>query len=140
MKLQQLFEKMIPNPLGQSCSSEIMNQFDDLETEFANWGFSHLPSPQKFIEANKMLKQLGTPQNVDIDHLIPLEPQVDSEHIQKLIQTGSSDLPWVYLYKNKMYINDGNHRVVAAKLAGNKQVKVQLVDVDKVYKLMEDDQ
>lgn len=67
---------------------------------------------------------------VDVDSLISTEPDYDPAHVKQLMNKPSSKLPRVYQYKGKRYVGDGNHRVLAAHFSGQKQVNVNLVDVD----------
>jgi hypothetical protein len=66
--------------------------------------------------------------NVLISSLFATQPTVDT----KRIQAYDKDMPAIYVVKNnnKMYIYDGHHRVVSAKLANKKTISAIIIDKD----------
>lgn len=89
------------------------------------------------------LKWFGTT-SVDIDSLIATEPDYDPQYVKYLMKHPSGKVPRVYEYMGKRYIADGNHRVLAAYFSNQKQVNVNLVNVNeyekKLHKLIQQNQ
>jgi hypothetical protein len=136
MKLDQLLEKEIPNPLGKPPQNmaDILNYFDEVEADFRETiqpkGDTVLARIRDLYD---QIRKKGSLQDVDISKIIPIEPLLDDNHIQNIISgspiNSSSKLPWGYLYNNKIYLCDGNHRVAADKIRGNKTTKMIVIDI-----------
>lgn len=141
--LTWLTETMIPNPLGTPPSNigDMMDEFSDIESGFAELMFSNVPSPQRYVMGMKELRGNGSIQNISIDKLIPLEPELDQDHINNInagepVKMSGGTHPLVYRYNGKYYINDGNHRVAAAKIRGETSIPVLVVDLSVIANMI----
>lgn len=137
--MEQENARTMPNPLGTPPSwvYDMMNDFSEIESTFARTFYPDLRPLDRLKRGNQRLKSLGMPKVVNIDQLTPIEPELDPKHVQALVNKTGGELPWVYLYQGKMVINDGNHRVAAAKLRGDTTVKVNLVDLNNVKTMLD---
>jgi hypothetical protein len=124
----RLFE--LNNPLGFDAAAidAMLERFSDAEGEYGTrMGYTWAGGEV----IRKIQENLGEVQDVPISKIVSTEPELNDEHLAK-IKSGipykaSSKLPWAYFYGGKYYVNDGNHRVVAAHLAGEKTVKMVVV-------------
>ena len=101
-------------------------------------------------QVDKFLAQAGekgpTIETVKVDELRAMQPSVRREgvrqYIKSMAQTGAAPLDspadgkalTVYRLGGKLYVDDGNHRAVAAKLLGFKNIKARVYDFDKYMK------
>lgn len=141
MKLNQLFERdnSVPHPFGDRASDieDVMDEFWDIENDICDQLFPSSKYPD-MAPADKMkntilhMIKLGSTAEVNISELNHIEPDVDPETVSHYQQNPSDKLPVVYQFNGKMYINDGNHRVVAAHNNGNQTIKVSLIDLNKI--------
>ena len=96
--------------------------------------YKQLPPRQKAAMVKEMTAQLSKQTKLPIASLISTEPTIDKRHIEAL-KTGTTQHkgnPSVFKYKGKNFIEDGNHRVIAAHLAGEKDVTVNFLDIDAI--------
>jgi hypothetical protein len=143
VRIQELIERIeldadrIPNPLGEPPEDveEVMNAFWDIELEI--WEALHgngksdgKSFEQKAKETAAAISHLGTKATLPISTLIPFEAGVDPTHVQDAYK--NTNLPTVYLYQGKYYINDGNHRIASHKLRGATSVVVNVVNTNDI--------
>lgn len=73
---------------------------------------------------------------VSIASLIPTQDIVHAEHLEKILngedRKQSSNVPLIINYDGHDYIADGHHRVVAAKLTGEKDLEVNRVSIKSI--------
>jgi hypothetical protein len=140
MRLYEFEGTRIPNPLnGGKVSAdayEAMEIIDDIEADLIEELSYILPPTLTQSDRLRQIRQfidqnLGKVTTVPIAKLIPFEPDYDKEHILRGVK---SELADVYLLNGKYYINDGNHRVIAAHLKGEKLVKVNIFDTADITK------
>ena len=131
MKINEvLIEKEIPTPFNKfpKNAHDIMDIFWEIESEFITLIMKQNPS-FSVSEAAHFKEKFGNVVTVKIKDLIPMEPTIDDSYTSL-----NSKLPSVYLYKNKMYVNDGNHRVSQAFLKGNENIEINLIDIQNLIK------
>lgn len=120
----------LKNPLGFPAAEidAMIDRFGEAEGEYGErMGYTWAGGEV----IRKIQENLGEVHDVPISKIVSTEPELNDEHLAK-IKSGvpykaSSKLPWAYFYGGKYYVNDGNHRVVAAHLAGEKTVKMVVV-------------
>lgn len=138
MRLFEFEKERISNPLNNGeVSTEAYHAMDlinDIEgdlSEELRYIHPNMPRRQFYSVLRTTIRDLGKVINIPISKLIPFEPDYDPVHIQQGLKTEPAD---VYSLYGKYYVNDGNHRVIAAHLSGAKTVKVTLVDTNDVVK------
>jgi len=80
-----------------------------------------------------MREREGTVQDVPIAQIVSLEKYLNKKHIDGLrrqddVKT-SSNMPLFYKQGNTYYAGDGNHRIVAQHLNGDKTIKGLVLDI-----------
>lgn len=96
--------------------------------------YNSLPPREKANMVKEMRDHLTQPKTLPISQLISTEPTIDKSHLDAL-KAGSTQHKgnaFVFKYKNKNVIADGNHRVIAAFFNGDKNVTVDFLDVDAI--------
>lgn len=86
-------------------------------------------------KAEKKYNALHKKIDVPIKSLYATQPYVMSNDMEKLkakIDQKNPDHIHVVKYKNKNFISDGHHAVVAAMLRGDKTIKVNMIDLDTI--------
>ena len=83
---------------------------------------------------------VAVPTTISVASIRTAQQLVDGNGVRGYIQriaagqgvTGraGSDMPVVYKIDGKHYIEDGNHRVVAAKLMGEQTIRARVIDLD----------
>lgn len=135
MKIRELLREFdntyVPNPLnGGKLSAETYEAMDiinDIEGDLMEEVSATMPgkSVQDRVRAmRETIRGLGKVTTMPITKLVPFEPEYNPDHIAR-IQSAPAD---VYLLSGKYYVNDGNHRVIAAHLNGKQTVSVNLID------------
>lgn len=143
MHIFELFERAqrdrIPNPLNGGVVSpqvyEFMDYIDDVESDFIeelNLDPS-LPIQQRVSLARDKINELGTVMDIEISKLTSMEPDYDKIHADSITNGEPAS---VYKHNNTYYINDGNHRVIAAYNKGDKTTKANVVDVEDMLKFI----
>ncbi len=141
MKLQQLFEKdnRVPHPFGERTSDieDVMDEFWDIEGDlcdklFPSSKYPDMAPSDKMRQTTLYMIKQGSAMDVKISDLNHIEPDVDPVTVSHYQQNPSDKLPVVYKFNGKLYINDGNHRVVAAHNNGDQTVKVTVVDLNAI--------
>lgn len=78
----------------------------------------------------------GTVEDVPISQIVSIEKYLNKDHIDALRNNAdvksSSDLPTFYKQGKIYYAGDGNHRLVAKYLDGDKTIKALVLDSDKI--------
>jgi len=135
MRLSELEKTRTTNPLNNGTVDdrawEIMDVFDDVQADLSDE--LKLINPE--IHRDELVAQLvrlrrecGRTTTIAIDKLISIEPDFSKAHVDKI--TGSdTKLPLVFKIKNEYVIADGNHRIIAKYLSGDKTVAVNSVDI-----------
>lgn len=146
MKIQQLLEGVeiekgrMANPLGAPPDDiyDVMDEVYEVETAFfnaINKPNGHLPFDQRARISAEGIGKLGKHTKMSISDLIPMEPSLNIEHMQRELSNQPAS---VYLYKGKCYISDGNHRVAKAFQRGETHVVVNLIDVSDIARAAEE--
>lgn len=144
MKIQHLLEEIehgrMANPLGTPPEHiyDVMDEVYEVETKFfnaINKPNGHLPFEQRARIGADGISKLGKHTKLPISDLIPMEPSLNIEHMQREL---SNEPATVYLYKGKCYISDGNHRVAKAFQRGETHVIVNLIDVNDIARAAEE--
>lgn len=76
----------------------------------------------------------GSNENVSINKTVGLEKYLDPNKLKTPGSKSSSEYPLFYKTQNTYYVADGNHRVVAAHLAGEHSIVGLVLDVDQILK------
>ena len=141
MKLHQLIteyqeRERIPNPLnGGEVPQEVydfMDELDEIESAFHDAVHNHVAGgdvQSRIQETRREINKLGKVQNIDINKLIPMEPDYDKAHTDSITK---SDPATVYLHNGKYYIGDGNHRVLADYNKGQQQTSANVINVQDI--------
>jgi hypothetical protein len=85
--------------------------------------------------AEKKYWSLHRNDTLPIDKLLPTQPYVEVGDVERLagkVSNTSPDHIHVVTHKGKHYVTDGHHAILAAKLRGEKTVKVKHLDMDKI--------
>ena len=101
------------------------------------------PDKDKHAIPKLSVEQLnsGVIVSVDLDDLTSLQGTVKIDHVEDFIDNPNikgktddigvkRDFPIVVQYRGKKYVYDGNHRLAAWKMLGNKKANVRLVNLD----------
>ena len=147
MKLHELTEdawddaesrRSTPNPLtvgDDDVTSPVFDMGDDLVNKLiakyrAIKKYANMQYPELAVMARK---HLGTMEDVPISQTISIEPYLDGEHLRALVHnkptTDPSGAITLIKLQDKYYIQDGNHRVVAAAFRGEKTINGLVIDV-----------
>jgi len=126
------------NPLnGGKVDNRAWDVMDDFDDELS-YVSGHLKKQQPGMNPSSYHKMAidavvdsVSPTVVPINKLISTEPGYNADHV-KTIDLNANNLPIVYQDNGMNVISDGNHRVIAAYLAGKTQVKVNLITVNDV--------
>ena len=82
-----------------------------------------------------MREREGTVEDVPISQIVSLEKYLSKDHINALRGKAdvkiSSDMPLFYKQGNTYFAGDGNHRIVAAHLDGEKTIRGLVLDTEK---------
>jgi len=147
MKISELLEfesdeddRKYPNPipLKYDRANEIYDFGDDVigkmvavyNKEHGITGFS----AGNWIKAVSSQKQkYGKTQEVPVNNLISAESHLYEPHLNKLTNgenvESTGKLPIIYKVENEYLVADGNHRVVADIMKGNKTTKALVLDL-----------
>jgi hypothetical protein len=93
----------------------------------------HDDDPNKQIAGLEKYKSSFKPRKMEIKHLNATQPFVrtqDSEKLKNKISGKSSSKVIVIQHKDKHYIQDGHHTVMAAKLRGEKHIDVHHINLN----------
>lgn len=89
--------------------------------------------PNKQIAGLEKYKSSYKPKKMEIKHLQATQPFVrtkDPEKLKNKIEGKTSSKVLVIQHKDKHYIKDGHHTVMAAKLRGEKHIDVHHLNLD----------
>jgi len=130
--------KPTPNPMPVAPDSESAPVFDAGD-DIVNRRvallrtikiYANLPYPKLVKMARNVL---GKMRDVPISQTISIEPYLDGTHLRALVDNEPTHNPSniITLIKSgkKYYIQDGNHRVAAAFLRGEKHITALVLDV-----------
>lgn len=126
------------NPLFKATPAELQDHFDRseaLDKAIITQVLGHPPeSGPDWVRGIQLARdKFGEAIIVPISSLRSSEPKVEGEHVKGLMQgtvtRTSSDLPIVYRMLNGDWIVDGNHRIVAKHLKGEKRAGIILLDL-----------
>lgn len=109
--------------------ASLENKFDRVQS---NLGFFNKDTQK---EAQEKYKAMQTKQTLPIKDLHATQPFVrtdDEDRLKAKVDETNPSHIIVVKHKNKHYIMDGHHAVMAAKLRGDKTVEVHHVDLDSV--------
>lgn len=132
-----------PNPLtvgDDDVTSPVFDMGDALVNELigqyrAFKRYANIPYPELSRMARKFL---GTMEDVPISQTISIEPYLDGEHLKALVHNKSGGDPdnkiTLIKLQDKYYIQDGNHRVVAAAMRGEETINALVIDVTEFAK------
>jgi len=150
MKVQEIIhedqEREFPNPVpfNQSKVYDVFDLADEVEGELVSLykqehGIDEFVSGREYGKAAKIQRQkYGKIADIPINNITSSEshlykPQVDALVSGAQIKT-SSDIPILYKVGNEYIVGDGNHRVTAELLKGNKSVKALVLDLSELSK------
>lgn len=91
------------------------------------------PDKQTRLDAKEKIEKLHTTKTMPIKDLHASQPFVRTEDPEKLknkIHEKDPDHIRVVTHKGVHYVADGHHAVMAAKLRGEKEIKVKHIDLD----------
>jgi len=128
----------LPN-ISKAKSKPLLDHLSKLEHAIAAGLFGADSGPTGYIDALREIDQFaGEVVDFPIGKIISIEPTLDDKHVSALVKgstdKSSSEFPKVYLFKNRHYSLDGNHRLAAEHIKGNKSTNVLLLDVNRIEK------
>lgn len=136
------------NPLNDGAVDDQFHDVMDIVDEIHHTLNLHLyPDPnqrtsntigQRMEHIHKLEQEWFPPTSVPISTLSATEPDYDPNHVKKITNQQSGKLPRVYESGAKRFIGDGNHRVLAAYFAGEKNIKVNLINVPELERRVEE--
>lgn len=145
MKLEDIFEKReYKNPFPNVISSKDQ-LFGDAFDEMDDHVYAYIEMIPELKDQYKnastrgaadivmqVRNKLSPETTLPIDKLISSEPTLDKAHIDAIMNKTfvKGKIPYVIKYDNKYIVVDGNHRVVASFLSGEKNIRVKLMDLD----------
>ena len=150
MKLYELTEdswddaesrRTTPNPLpvgDDAVTSPVFDMGDELVNKQVakyrtNKKYANMSWPEISVMARK---HLGTMEDVPISQTISIEPYLDGEHLRSLVHnkptTDPSGVITLIKSGDKYYVQDGNHRVVAAAFRGDETINALVLDVNNI--------
>jgi hypothetical protein len=149
MKLHELTEdswddaetrRTTPNPLPIADSATLNRVFDmaeELDDKILADAKRRGINPKGLREIGTLLKQgrmaYGNMESIPLSKILASENLLDGKHLDALADERSTTAPSgeVTLLKvgNKYYAQDGNHRIAAAHVRGDKQINALVLDV-----------
>lgn len=90
------------------------------------------PNKKVRADAERKFEKLHKTLTVDIDALYATQPYVLTQDVDKLRSKISQLRPdhiHIIKYKGKMFISDGHHAVMAARLRGERAVSVKMIEI-----------
>lgn len=134
-------EGRVKNPLNKGKVDDSVWQKFDIIDEIEADVYDELKqvSPGENMQSRlkrgrELINNLGKRTVLPIANLISTEPSYDPVHVKNITGTETS-LPDVYNLNNEYIVRDGNHRILAQHLAGEKTIAVNLIDTDDITKL-----
>lgn len=97
----------------------------------------HSRDPAVKAAASEKYKAIKVKETLPITGLIPTQPFTrhdDQELTTQKLNNVAPDKIHIVRYKNKNYILDGHHSIMAAKLRGEKSITANVTDLDKISK------
>ena len=97
----------------------------------------HSRDPEVKALAKEKYNALRTKETLPIAGLIPTQPFTrhdDQELTTQKLNNVAPEHIHVARYKNKNYILDGHHSIMAAKLRGERSITANVTDLDKISK------
>jgi hypothetical protein len=116
--------------LDEIMDSSEMEDMEDRVSSLTNSMDKISPPVKQGDHWSYPLRDAGTPKIVDPATLKPTQAGVVRSIVEKYIRTPSKKLPWVIKHEGELLLYDGHHRVSAALLLGQKNIKVKLTDFD----------
>lgn len=139
-------EPKLPNPIPFD-KNKVYNSFelaDEVEGELANLykkehGITQFQSGRDYANALKIQrKKFGKIIDVPINKITASEPHLYQQQLDALLQNKdvrkSSEIPIIYKIGKDYIVGDGNHRIAATAMQGNKSIKALVLDFDKINK------
>jgi hypothetical protein len=129
-----------PNPLPVAGSAELKRVFDmaeDLDDKILADAKRRGIRPNGLREIGALLKQgrmaYGNMESVPLSKVIASEDMLDGKHLKALVNhkatTAASGDVTLLKVGDKYYAQDGNHRMAAAFLRGEKEINALVLDV-----------
>ena len=150
MKLHELTEdswddaesrRTTPNPLPIPDSATLNKVFDvsdDIESKLVakyreSKEYANTPYPEL---SRKVRSDWGTMEDVPISKIVGSEKLLDGEHLRALVHnkptTTTDNVITLIKSGDKYYVQDGNHRVVAAAFRGDETINALVLDVNNI--------
>ncbi len=131
--------RRMPNPLFKVSASQLSDHFEraeELDRAMIRIGLGgkEPTTGQEHMKGLALGRRKFTQlARLPIASLLSTEPKLEKEHIEALVRGDdvkeSSFMPIIFRLNDGDWIVDGNHRVVAAHLKGEKEVPVELLDL-----------
>jgi len=116
----------------KSFDDDLVDEMEEARhTLYKAMGYQYSANNLRSIR-NKLESNFGTTKTVNIKQLVATQPFVRIEDVDTLKQKVSTSKEIaVTKYRNKLFIADGHHATLAARLRGDQTVVAKVVDLDK---------